>query len=209
MFFLLGWALGEHLEWAKYSNFRVATNVPLMIHVPGLTDNRDEHNFQTTQNGSVSNALVELVDLFPTLAELTGIGVPALCPDDSSKIMLCSEGLSFVPVLKNLTLPWKRAIFSQYPRPSDTPQGNSDQPTLSETKIMGYSMQTNQQFRYTEWVQFDPKTQKANWLNVHARELYLDQNEDKNEADSPEYFKLVEELSNQLRKGWRYALPTN
>lgn len=40
----------------------------------------------------------------------------ALCPDDSSKIMLCSEGLSFVPVLKNLTLPWKRAIFSQYPR---------------------------------------------------------------------------------------------
>lgn len=76
MFLLLGWALGEHLEWAKYSNFRVATNVPLMIHVPGLTDNRDEHNFQTTQNGSVSNALVELVDLFPTLAELTGIGVP-------------------------------------------------------------------------------------------------------------------------------------
>ena len=76
MFFSLGWALGEHLEWAKYSNFRVATNVPLMIHVPGLTDNMDEHNFQTTQNGLVSDALVELVDLFPTLAELTGIGVP-------------------------------------------------------------------------------------------------------------------------------------
>ena len=74
---------------------------------------------------------------------------------------------------------------------------------------MGYSMQTNQQYRYTEWVQFDPKTQTANWLNVHARELYLDQNEDKNEADSPEYSKLVEELSNQLRKGWRHALPTN
>lgn len=40
----------------------------------------------------------------------------ALCPDDSSKILLCSEGLSFVPILKNTTLPWKRAIFSQYPR---------------------------------------------------------------------------------------------
>lgn len=70
-------------------------------------------------------------------------------------------------------------------------------------------MQTNQQYRYTEWVQFDPQTQKPNWLNVHARELYFDQNEDKNEADSPEYSKLIEELSNQLRKGWRYALPTN
>lgn len=76
MFFSLGWALGEHLEWAKYSNFRVATNVPLMVHVPGLTDNGDGHSFQTPQNGFISDALVELVDLFPTLAELTGIGVP-------------------------------------------------------------------------------------------------------------------------------------
>jgi len=57
------------LEWAKYSNFRVATNVPMMIHVPGLTDYKGS-------GGTVSNALVELVDLFPTLAELTGIKVP-------------------------------------------------------------------------------------------------------------------------------------
>ena len=64
-----GWALGEHLEWAKYSNFRVATNVPMMIHVPDLTDYKEP-------GGVVSNALVELVDLFPTLAELTGIKVP-------------------------------------------------------------------------------------------------------------------------------------
>ena len=40
----------------------------------------------------------------------------ALCPDDSSKIILCSEGLSFAPVLKNTTMLWKKAIFSQYPR---------------------------------------------------------------------------------------------
>lgn len=41
----------------------------MMIHVPGLTDYRGS-------GGIVSNALVELVDLFPTLAELTGIKVP-------------------------------------------------------------------------------------------------------------------------------------
>ncbi|XP_069749590.1 iduronate 2-sulfatase isoform X2 [Narcine bancroftii] len=32
-----GWSLGEHGEWAKYSNFDVATRVPLMFYVPGLT----------------------------------------------------------------------------------------------------------------------------------------------------------------------------
>ena len=57
------------MEWAKYSNFRVATNVPMLIHVPDLTDYKG-------LGGIVSNALVELVDLFPTLAELTGIKVP-------------------------------------------------------------------------------------------------------------------------------------
>lgn len=57
------------MEWAKYSNFRVATNVPMMIHVPGITD-------YMVSGGIASNALVELVDLFPTLAELSGIKVP-------------------------------------------------------------------------------------------------------------------------------------
>lgn len=57
------------MEWAKYSNFRVATNVPMMIHVPGITD-------YMGSGGIASNALVELVDLFPTLAELSGIKVP-------------------------------------------------------------------------------------------------------------------------------------
>lgn len=33
----LGWSLGEHGEWAKYSNFDVATRVPLMFYVPGMT----------------------------------------------------------------------------------------------------------------------------------------------------------------------------
>ena len=32
-----GWSLGEHGEWAKYSNFDVATQVPLMFYVPGIT----------------------------------------------------------------------------------------------------------------------------------------------------------------------------
>lgn len=32
-----GWSLGEHGEWAKYSNFDVATRVPLIFYIPGIT----------------------------------------------------------------------------------------------------------------------------------------------------------------------------
>lgn len=46
-----GWSLGEHGEWAKYSNFDVATRVPLIFYVPGLTTPRnsmDEPTFSST-----------------------------------------------------------------------------------------------------------------------------------------------------------------
>ena len=69
-FLIAGWALGDHQEWAKYSNFKVATNVPLIMHVPGMT-NKDD---------AVSEALVELVDLLPTLAELCGLKQPGTQP---------------------------------------------------------------------------------------------------------------------------------
>jgi len=30
-----GWQLGEHGEWCKHTNFDLATNAPMMIHIPG------------------------------------------------------------------------------------------------------------------------------------------------------------------------------
>jgi len=70
-----GWQLGEHGEWCKHTNFELATHAPMMLHIPGLTD-----------SGLQSNALVEFVDIFPTIAEAAGLPVPTICPNDSRKV---------------------------------------------------------------------------------------------------------------------------
>ncbi|HNT34311.1 MAG TPA: DUF4976 domain-containing protein, partial [bacterium] len=76
--------------------------------------------------GSKSDALVEFVDIYPTLCELCGLTV-------RSEL----EGLSMAPLLNDPQKTWKSAAFSQYPRPEG---------------IMGYTMRT-ERYRYTEWIQ--------------------------------------------------------
>lgn len=70
-----GWQLGEHGEWCKHTNFELATHAPVMLSIPGLTD-----------GGVQSDALVEFVDIFPTVVEAAGLLVPMTCPKDSSKV---------------------------------------------------------------------------------------------------------------------------
>lgn len=70
-----GWQLGEHGEWCKHTNFELATRAPMMLNIPGLTD-----------RGLQSDALVEFVDIFPTIVEAAGLPAPILCPEDSRKV---------------------------------------------------------------------------------------------------------------------------
>ena len=56
-----GISMGENGVWAKFKNNELSTRVPMMIKVPGTTD-----------NGMETSSLVELVDLFPSLAEAAG-----------------------------------------------------------------------------------------------------------------------------------------
>lgn len=58
-----GWHLGEHDFWGKHNTMHLATRVPLIIRVPG-------------RQAAVSESLVELIDLFPTLCELAAIKIP-------------------------------------------------------------------------------------------------------------------------------------
>uniref|UniRef100_G1M8Q2 Iduronate 2-sulfatase n=1 Tax=Ailuropoda melanoleuca TaxID=9646 RepID=G1M8Q2_AILME len=104
-----GWALGEHGEWAKYSNFDVTTRVPLMFYVPGRTAPLPEAGeklfpfvdpfdsvLERMEPGRQVMDLVELLSLSPTLAGLAGLHVPPRCPVPSFHVKLCREGQSLV-----------------------------------------------------------------------------------------------------------------
>lgn len=96
--------MGEHGEWAKYSNFEESVRVPLIIYIPDLTTNP----LYYSQNDAIQNAhghkeiweLVELVDIFPTLAEISGIEpIPSICVPNSTQ-QLCTEGISLLPIIQ-------------------------------------------------------------------------------------------------------------
>ena len=62
-----GWHLGDNDVWAKMTNFEHGTKIPLMIGCPG------------GKCVGRSSALVESIDIYPTLLEEAGITVPT-CP---------------------------------------------------------------------------------------------------------------------------------
>ncbi|MEO2007137.1 MAG: sulfatase [Pirellulaceae bacterium] len=164
-----GWQLGEHGMWDKHSNFETSTHAPLIVRVP---------------NGRAARttALVEFVDIFPSLCELCDLPL-----DDGL------EGRSFVPLLSNPDRQWKSSAFSQFRRVI---------PGYGKVaRGMGYSMRTDR-YRFTEWTV--PGTE------FHAFELYdhqLDPNENINLAVETDHQPLVGRLRKQLHAGWKSAGP--
>ncbi|XP_065844078.1 iduronate 2-sulfatase-like [Oscarella lobularis] len=202
-----GFHLGELGEWGKFTNFEDATRVPLILHVPGVTD-----------GGMRTNALVELVDVFPSLAEIAGIPVPPLCPEEENDILACVEGLSVVPLLGNPMRKWKNATFSQFARPgplNGLPRisNYTFDPKLGYEQAMGYSIRSDH-YRYTSWLGFNSAEAKANWTFWFADELYdhtkpTTNFNDENDNDSSDtlHKTLIENLEASLKAGWRGALP--
>ena len=178
-----GYHLGEHGQWGKLSNFELANHAPMMIHLPGLTDD----GIQTRQ-------LTEFVDLFPTLVEAAGIEHIPLCPDNSVDVELCHEGTSLLPLIQEPNKPVRKAAFSQTPRNHD---------------VMGYTIRTDQ-YRYTEWVQFTSAPDfTPDWTNVLGTELYdhhNDPDEYYNRAGDQEYSEQKTSLRKVLHQGWRHAI---
>jgi iduronate 2-sulfatase len=164
-----GWKLGEHQSWAKHTNVENDTRAPLMIYVPGMAN-----------TGKHTPALVEFVDVYPTLAELAGLPLPKTL-----------EGTSFKPLLDDPKKDWKTAVFSQYPR------------KVGKKNLMGYTMRTDR-YRLTRWVERKDHSQ------VDAVELYdhlTDPQENTNVVNVAANKALVERLTAQWEAGWQGAIP--
>lgn len=106
-----GYNVGQHGQWMKQSLFETSARVPLIISVPGGT------------KGQASGRTVELLDIYPTLAELCGL-------TPTQKL----AGKSLTSLLKNPEGLWDKAAYTQVKR----------------NQMFGRSVRT-ERFRYTEW----------------------------------------------------------
>lgn len=91
-----GFHLGEKGKWSKHGSlYEAGTRVPLLVSAPGLA------------RGRACGRPVELVDLYPTLADLCGLPAPAGL-----------EGKSLRPLLENPEAAWDKPAraFSKHGR---------------------------------------------------------------------------------------------
>lgn len=86
-----GWHLGEHDLWCKHCNFEKVLHTPVILRAPGKPKNLK------------SDALIEYVDIYPTICELAGLSLP-----------FHLHGKSFAPLAENPTLPWKEEVFCRW-----------------------------------------------------------------------------------------------
>ena len=103
-----GYHLGEHDFWAKVSLRDESAGVPLIISVPGKAP-------------GVSDSLVELLDLYPTLADLCGLGIPSNVQGKSIANLLDDPDLevrdtafSVAPMREGFLLREERYAYIQY-----------------------------------------------------------------------------------------------
>ncbi|MCF7849855.1 MAG: sulfatase [Kiritimatiellales bacterium] len=199
-----GWHLGDHGIWGKATNYEIATRVPLIVSAPGQK-----------AKGVASDALVELVDMYPTLCELAGLPLPKHL-----------NGKSFATLLDSPSKPWKDAAFSQFPCPalrewaanplSPEMRGTFFGPLIEEVEgriieqqkskwnrdlfeshLMGYTMRTDR-YRFVLWV--DHRDPTAEPFGVELYDHKTDPKENVNIAGKPGQAALVEKLSARLQK---------
>lgn len=163
-----GYKLGDYGEWCKHTNYEIDTRIPVIIKAP----------HENAVMGVKSDAIIETVDIYPTLCELAGLDKPNHV-----------QGSSFAEALINENFSWNEVAISQYPRKVKINNEN--------IPVMGYTMRTPT-YRFTKWV--NQKTGKT-----IANELYDHTNahsEIENLADNGDYKELLKELNQRFETAY-------
>ncbi|MDP7017677.1 MAG: sulfatase-like hydrolase/transferase, partial [Pirellulaceae bacterium] len=108
-----GYHLGDHFLWGKVTLFDIGARVPFIVRVPGLT-----------KAGATSEAMVELVDIYPTIADFTGLTPPDYL-----------QGVSLRPLLGHPERKGKKKYAYS---------------VVSRGKQLGYALRS-QRWRYGKW----------------------------------------------------------
>ncbi|WP_372772755.1 sulfatase [Mangrovibacterium sp.] len=133
-----GWKLGEYGAWCKHTNFELDVNVPMII--------SRETGYKARVTNAKTNALVENIDIFPTIAEACGLQPKNI------------DGKSILPVVDNPGIEWDRGAYSLYPR---------------GRKIMGCTC-TDGEWRYTEWRDSDTQEVQVAELYRYVEDNHID-----------------------------------
>ena len=193
-----GWHLGDMGIWGKATNYEIATRVPLILATPDMK-----------AKGKNTEALVELVDIFPTLCELADLPRP-------DHIV----GKSFAPLLDDPDQEWKEFALSQFPSPAlrewaanplspemrETffgplieevegriikQQGDLWDRDLFENHLMGYALRTDQ-YRFITWLDYRDLEAPPVFVELYDHEN--DPNETVNVADkNPDIVKSLQQ----------------
>ncbi len=206
-----GFHLGDMGVWGKATIYELSTRVPLLISTPDMPD---------SVRGLTSEALVELIDMYPTLCDLANIEQPSHL-----------EGHSFKPLVSEPNQDWKTAAFSQFPNPAlrewgafplrpamretffgplitevegriKDQFGDAWNRDLFENRLMGYAMRT-ERYRLIAWI--DTGSPGSEPIAVELYDHKKDPDETRNIA--PKKTRLVSKLLAQLESGWRGNLP--
>ncbi len=167
-----GFHLGDQQIWGKHSCYELSNHVPLIIYDP-TKQQEQKFNF----------SYVQLLDLYPTLAELCELPAPENL-----------DGKSFAPLLKNKPMEGMDAAFNQY---------QSFVNNYETMNLMAYSIHT-EDYNYIEWRDL------GNKRAIVQRELYRCDNsriEQYNLASKDAYNPLMTSLSNRIEANYeKYRL---
>ncbi len=132
-----GWHLGELGVFGKHTLYEYSARSPLIMKIPGIN-----------QPGVATEGIVESIDIYPTLAELAGLPLPAGI-----------DGTSFLPLLKAPANKGKNSALTQF----------------SRGKMDGQSLRT-ERYRLIYWFDRTSKAERQVELYDHLQDPYETRN---------------------------------